>query len=625
MTNKTYPPLAAEFPAATEAVWRALVDGVLKGAPFERRLMPKTAEGLAYAPLLPRSREERVIAGARGTTPWAVHARLDDPDPARGNAILLEELQGGADAVSLFFDTGFAARGFGLPAPDVATLDAALAGVHLDLVAIRMETSPRHGRAAAEAFARLAKARRLPGETLRVDFGFSVFVYLALVGLEAAPFAEAMSGALRTMHDLQSQGFKGPFFRCDGRPFHDAGAGDAQELATIIAQAVSYIRAMDAAGIPAGEAAGLLGFTLAVDQDQFAGIAKLRALRLLWARVEALLGLPPRAIPIHAETSFRMLTKRDAEVNILRSTIAAFAAAAGGADSLAVLPFTQANGLPDAASRRLARNTSLILSAETNLHRVVDPAAGAGAIEAMTDTLAEAAWGFFREIEAERAGDLLGMPAALSSGMLAARIATTRAALMREISSRKWPITGTSEFPNLAETAPAVLAPASAMLPSGAFPAMRLAEPFEVLRDRADALAAAGKPPRVFLANLGTIAEFTPRAGFAKNAYEAGGIRAITNDGFAEEGGTDLVALTEAFKASGASIACLCGTDAAYAAEACDAAMALIASGAEAVHLAGKPGDLEAALRSAGVSDFLALGMDMPAFLAGVLGEAACG
>jgi methylmalonyl-CoA mutase len=607
--------LAAEFPASTEAEWRRVVDGVLKGVPFEKKLVAKSAEGIALAPLFARRADAAPIAGKRAASPWRSFARVDDPDLARANATLLGELENGADGIALFFASGYAARGFGLPAPTVEALDAALGGVHLDLVPVRMETSPHHGRAAAEAFAALAKARRLPGETLDVDFGFSVFIYLALTGGVPAGYREAMTGAIGSMRALQEQGFKGPFFRADGRLFHDAGAGEAQELALVLAQGVATLRALTEAGLSAAEAEAALGFTLALDQEQFAGLAKLRALRLLWARVQEVSGLAPRAVPIHAETSFRMMTRRDCEVNILRATIAAFAGAMGGADSLAVLPYTAALGLPDEAARRLARNTSLILSAESNLHRVIDPAAGAGVIEALTEAYAEAAWGFFREIEAERQGDLQGMPAALANGMIARRIADTRVLRQKAIATRKAPVTGTSEYPNLREKAPAVLAPAPAEVLHGAFPALRDASAFETLRDRADALAAAGKPPRVFLASLGSIADFTARAGFAKSAYEAGGIATIGNDGFVEAGGTDLVALTEAFKASGATVACICGSDAAYAESATDAAMALIASGAEAVHLAGRPGESEGALRAAGVSAFLALGMDLPAFL----------
>ncbi len=155
-----------------------------------------------------------------------------------------------------------------------------------------------------------------------------------------------------------------------------------------------------------------------------------------------------------------------------------------------------------------------------------------------------------------------------------------------------------------------------AALTAPPLPSLRLAEPFEALRDRAEALAAAGRRPAVFLATLGRAADFTARATFAKGFFEAGGLAAILGDGFAEpDGATDLIALTDAFKASGAALACLCSSDEVYAREATDAAMALAASGAAAVWLAGRPGEAEAALRAAGVAGFAFMGCDMLAAL----------
>jgi methylmalonyl-CoA mutase len=620
-------PLASEFPAQTEADWRRLVEGVLKGASYEKKLVAISPEGLRRDPISPRRVDAPMIAPSRGAEPWLTSTRVDDPDLARANATLLVELAEGANALSLVVSGNPAARGFGLPEASEAVFASVLAGVHIDLVPIRLEASPHAGRGAAKAISAYVKNQRLPASTMAVDFGLAPFHFLAETGSLEPSLEGAMTKGRDLVRLLQDQGFHGPFFRVDGRPFHDAGAGEAQELATLIAQAVSLLRGLDAAGIAPAEAASWLSFTLALDQEQFAGIAKIRALRLLWARVEAVLGLKPRAIPIHAETSFRMMTRRDTQVNMLRATIAALTGAIGGADSLSILPFTLANGLPDAAARRLARNTSLILAQESNLYRMVDASAGAGAVEALTDQMAELAWALFQQIEQERgalgAEPVTGFPAALVSGMLARHIAQTRTKWLRDIATRRWPITGTSEFPSLIEPEIQVHLPAPVMTSRSAFPAMRLAEPFEALRDQADALAASGHPPRVFLANLGRIADFTPRATFAKAAYEAGGIEALGNDGFADDQGTDLVAMTDAFKASGARLACIASTDMIYAEEAADAAIALLASGAQAVHLAGRPGEQEARLRASGITRFLSAGMDLPAFLADILAELA--
>ena len=185
------------------------------------------------------------------------------------------------------------------------------------------------------------------------------------------------------------------------RAYHEAGASEAQELAAVLATGVAYLRALEAHGHSLERARDALSFLLVADADEFLTVAKLRALRRLWARVEQACGLEPKPIRLHAETAWRMTTRRDPWVNMLRTTVAAFSAGIGGADAITVLPFTAALGLPDAFARRIARNTQLILLDESNLARVADPAAGAGGFEALTDALCEKAWALFQEIERE--------------------------------------------------------------------------------------------------------------------------------------------------------------------------------------------------------------------------------
>jgi methylmalonyl-CoA mutase len=343
-------------------------------------------------------------------------------------------------------------------------------------------------------------------------------------------------------------------------------------------------------------------------------MAKFRALRLLWARVEQACGLEPKPLFIAADTAWRMLTQRDAYVNMLRATIATFSAGLGGANSINVLPHTLALGLPDPFARRAARNTQLVLLEESNLAKVSDPAAGSGGIEALTQELCEAAWRLFQETE--KAG---GVFASLEQNLIQRKVAATRAAREANIARRKEVLTGASEFPNLGEAQVAVLvAKPVELAPYGeakfkfdALPPMRLAVPFERLRDRSDEiLKTQGARPKVFFANLGTSAEFTARATFAKSFFEAGGIEAIETAGFA-----DPAALAKAFKASRAALACLCSSDKVYAAQAAAAAKALQDAGARHIYLAGRPGEKEAALRTGGVNDFIFAGGDAVATL----------
>jgi methylmalonyl-CoA mutase len=245
---------------------------------------------------------------------------------------------------------------------------------------------------------------------------------------------------------------------------------------------------------------------------------------------------------------------------------------------------------------------------------VSDPAAGSGGIEALTQQLCEAGWTLFQEIE--KAG---GAFAALEQNLIQSRVAATRTMRERDILSRNKVLTGATEFPNLHEARVAVLEAEPIVLPPygeaklsfNALSPMRLAVPFERLRDRSDRiLKEQGGRPKIFLANLGTPADFTERASFAKSFFEIGGIEAIDTDGF-----TDAAALAPAFRSSGAALACLCSRDKIYAEHAVIAAQALQAAGAKHIYIAGRPGEHEAAFRSAGVQEFVFAGADVVAVL----------
>ncbi|MEU0065009.1 methylmalonyl-CoA mutase family protein, partial [Streptomyces albidoflavus] len=364
----------------------------------------------------------------------------------------------------------------------------------------------------------------------------------------------------------------------DALPFHEAGGSAAQELGASLATGLAYVRELTAAGLTLAEAFGQIAFRYAAVADQFLTIAKLRAARRVWARVAEVCGVPEAgAQRQHAVTSPVMMTRRDPWVNMLRTTVAALGAGVGGADAVTVLPFDQELGVPDAFARRIARNTSTILIEESHLARVTDPAGGSYYVESLTDQVAEAAWAFFQEIE--RAG---GQAKALRAGLVGERLAATWAERSAKLARRKEPVTGVSEFPNLAEKLPE-RTPAP-VPPAGGLPRVRRDEAFEALRARSDThLAATGSRPKVFLAALGPAAAHTARVTFAANLFQAGGIEPV-HDPVTVTAET----VAEAFAASGASVACLCSSDALYAEEAEPVAAALKAAGAGQVLLAGK-------------------------------------
>jgi methylmalonyl-CoA mutase len=604
-------PLAAEFPPTAEAEWRKLVDAALKGASFDKRLTSQTYDGLRIEPLYPRAAKASVVAGRTPGAAWIVMQRIDHPDPAAANAQALQDLENGATGLTLVFAGSLNANGYGLDASP-ETLARVLDGVELDAgITIDFNLSAAT-RSAVQHFAALVKARKLAPASVDMRASINPIGGFAASGASPKPWSELSKIFATNVRNLAEQGFRGPFVVADGRIIHNAGGSEAQELAFSIASAVEYLRALEAGGVPLDAARGMIYFRLAADADEFLNLAKFRAMRKLWARVEAACGLAPKPAVVAAETAWRMMTKRDPYVNMLRTTIAVTAAGLGGADNIAALPHTVAIGLPDAFARRVARNTQLILLEESNLAKVADPAAGSGAIEDLTNKLCAAAWSQFQAIDA--AG---GAWAALESGLIQREVAAVRAERQKAAARRKDAITGTSDYPDLNEKAASVLdvAPVAAPKESGAtvtiepLPSIRLAEPFEALRDASDRLLAkSGARPKVFLANLGKLSEFTARAMFAKNFYEAGGIEA-KSETMSNEGFKDLAEMVAAFKASGARLACLCSSDKVYAAQAAEAAKALTAAGA-IVHLADRGGESEANWRQAGVKSFVFVGCD---------------
>lgn len=436
------------FTVRSEADWRALAEKALAGAGLDT-LTAHTDDGIAYGPLYSRRTPATPIATR--STGWIIAQRLDDPDPARGAAQALVDLEAGAEALAICFEGAGAARSFGLPATEEA-LAAALHGVMLDIVHLRIEPHPQ-GAAMLAALTRLAAGQGLAPAALSLDAGIDVIGPLAFAGRFPDDDAKLRADCGALAVSRAAEGFAGRMVEADGRIYHDAGASEAQELGATLSTAVYHLRALADAGLPVAQAADAIGFTLAADQQQFLVTAKLRALRLLWRRVLQLSGLEsPAPTRLHVETSYRMMAARDPHANILRTTIAAFAAATGGADSLSVLPFTAANGLPEDRARRLARNTQLILREESGLGRVADPAAGSGGIEALTDAMAEAGWQEFRQIEAGG-----GIFQSLKAGRLQARIAATRHARDADIAAGRRPIVGVTLYPLGEERAPPVL------------------------------------------------------------------------------------------------------------------------------------------------------------------------
>ncbi|MFG3619887.1 methylmalonyl-CoA mutase family protein [Nocardia sp. NPDC047654] len=603
-------------PVPEYAAWRKGVAGVLAKARRvdvgelpeqpERLLDETTYDGLTVAPLYTR-RDELPEQPLPGTFPfvrgrdatrdvhrgWFVSAQFAQRDAAAANREILAALENGISAIWL----GVGERG--VPAAELPT---ALNGLLFELAPLTMDAGGDVADAADQVFAVLDGYAAPAREDIRVCLGAapltSRFADLPDTGLaEAVALAGRAAGRPETVRAIT----------VDGTVFHDAGASDAQELGAAVAAGLAYLRALTES-VDIADALEQMEFRFAATDDQFATIAKFRAARRLWARVAQVCGAPDfGGAPQHAVTSAAMMSRRDPWVNMLRTTLAAFGAGIGGADTVTVLPFDSALppgelGVSKSFADRMARNTQLLLLEESHLGHVLDPGAGSWYVEDLTAALAAKAWEFLQEIEA--AGGYL---AALESGMLAERVAATKDARDADVAHRKTAVTGVNEFPNLAEQP----------LSEAARQAGRVARygaAFEQLRDRSDAyLAEHGVRPQALLVPLGSVAEHNVRVTFIANLLASGGIESINPGPLAVDG--IAAAATEA----GAPIAVLCGSDTRYGSEAGAAVEQLRAAGVGTVLLAGSAktvADLDDAQRPDG---FLAARIDAVAALSGLL------
>ena len=601
--------LTAGFAPADEAMWRALVDKTLNGAPFEKRLVSKTYDGIEIQPLYTAANTAPPLADALrphgvfdAERAWDIRAAVDHPDPAEANRLLMADLEGGASSLLLRIDPS---GRDGVAIASKADLQETLDGVLFDLAPVALDAG-FFGPLAAHWLHEFAASNTLkPHLHLHLD-PFGAF---AQAGQSPGPIqahvAEAAKAALA--FDAKTS------FLASGQVVHEAGGTDAQEIAVMAACGLAYVKAATDAGMDMEKAVQSIALGLAADADYFAAIAKFRAARMVWASITAALGRPTKVI-IEARSSRRMLSTLDPWVNMLRLTSAAFGASIGGADAIVLDAFTQPLGRPTPFARRQTRNIQLVLMEEAYLGRVADPAGGAWFVETLANNIARSAWICFQAIEKHG-----GIVSALTSNFIADQVSEAREARTEDVAKRKSGLVGVSEFPNLTETAVEIdgvdplrfAKPAPVFAPAGADSACpplapwRASEMFEALRAQAGAMA---PPPAAMLVTLGAPRDYTARVGFARNALAAGGIAAEPGE-------------LESYDAAKTPIAVICGADAGYAENGAEAARALKAGGAHLVYLAGRAGALEAELSSAGVDGFLFAGADIRATLAGILAQ----
>lgn len=579
-----------------------------------KRLIKTTYDGVEVRPLYTRA-DESGEAPAPGQFPFTRGAKVTDDnndgwgvretfgrqyagedalDPKVVNETLLTALENGTTDLRLDF-TG------SLSAEDVPAL---FSNVYVDLAPIAIHAGKDLGAVVEAVDGYVASAAPANPDNVAIEYGAAPLTS-AFAGIDDVSLEEAI--ALATKAAKQRGDVRA--LLVDGVALSNLGASNIQEIGYSLAAGVAYLRALTEAGLSVEEALGQISFRFAATDDQFDTIAKFRAARTLWARVAEVLGAPEAGrVPMHAVTAPVMFSQRDPWVNMLRVTVAAFAAGVGGATSVEVLPFDYAieGGQPNVSQTfktRIARNTNLLLIEESHLGYVADPAGGSYFIEELTTELCDKAWEIFTK--AEGAGGF-----AEHQSEIQAALDATWEARRADISHRRTKVTAINEFPNLLE---APLAPESRGTNDKV---RRWASDFEALRNRSDDfLAENGRRPLIGMLPLGPLAKHNIRTGFTSNLLASGGIE-VVNPGQVVPGEQTFA---EAVKAS--PIVVLCAADGEYAASGAAAVEAARAAGAKEVLVAGSEKSFADAEEGARPDGYLNMNIDAVAELSRLLNE----
>ena len=575
MTQETNLSLGNDFPDADKADWLKAVEKALRGAAYETLQsrhnglnreplytnetvdLPEATQGMpGYAPFLRGS-----TALTNSFLPWHIASRFTPGRKGNANEDVLTDLEGGVSAILLECR---------LDTVTPKQLDALLEGVDLNI-------APLFLRAGEDAITLATHLVNKTSEDAALYLDLDPVGHAALSGktdddIETIfPGISALVAQTKSAKNIR-------LMTANGVPYHNAGADAITELAAIISTTTHYMRYLEKSGFELTDLLNRLTLTVSADTDFFGTIAKLRALRLLWGNICAALGEKEIAAPfIHAEGSERYFSLADPWVNMLRATMSTLAAGIGGANVVTSLPCTSIAESDNLLTRRVARNTQVILQEESHIGQVMDPAGGSWYVESLSESLAADSWALFQNIE--KAG---GITSVEGMAIITKLIEANRGAETKDVAKRKMSVLGAGDFANLEE---ALLKPRppygstnGTAYGTGALQETRPAAAFEQLR-----FAAENKKPKIYLAVLGEPAEYTARSNFATNLFAAGGIESHLGCG-----GNNINAIIEDFTSEGFSVAVICGTDTAYQEQADTLAQGLVDAGCAHVWLAGK-------------------------------------
>ncbi len=591
--------LASDFNAVSDDEWRSLVEKSLRGKVFDKVMTSETYDGLLLQALYTRENSEVGVRPDVRQGDWGIAVPHWNPDVSASHAAIIEDLERGANSIAVRIEAG------AFPGIKYTDLKALFEDVYLNMVSFTLIPGEEFA-ASSQSMLELLTERNYDPSDIQGCLGAEPLSTLAQTGRLLTSAEDAVAEAVAIAQKVSETYPDLATFMVDGGLYHLGGATEAQELGLMLTTGVHYLRAMEAAGIDIEVAARQIHFSLVADVDIYMTVAKFRAARLLWGQILESCGVTGAPMQLSGVSSLRMISVRDPWVNILRGTAACFAAGVGGADTICVLPHDTMLGMSSAKARRIARNIQIVLQEESGLSGVMDPAAGAYSFETITQDLAGTAWKYFQRIEAKG-----GILSALRHGLVQQDMIESWSVRQLNIATRRDAITGVSEFPDIHEKAIEDVGPmpdvAVALKSAGEIvqPILfhRLAESFEAFRSLSEGLVENGIKPSIFLANMGVAADYTARATFAKNLFEAGGIEALPSDG-----GIDIAEIVVAYINSGSKLAVLCGSDALYE-EYGEALVSSLVKVDAKVLVAGKPANLEV-LKEAGLFGAVYMGVN---------------
>lgn len=685
--------LLNEFPASTPEEWRTAAEKLLKGAPFDKVMTRQTPEGIRLEPIFRKEVLEQLPASGtqpgfdgylRGTSAagytekaWEIAQELPYGTPSEFNAAARADLMRGQNALNVILDIA-TLKGLdpdsakagevgacGLSLACLKDIQAAFEEIIPDAISFHIRTGCSGLSVGALFFAWL-ESKGVDLSTVKGSLGMDPIAVQAAAGLLPTSLGELLDeqAVLAAFCAKSAPGIKS--VGVSTLPYHQAGGSSVEELGIALASGAAYLTELTERGLSVDDAAKQIRFSFAIGPNFFMEIAKLRAARVLWAQVVAGFGGSAEAqkITMHARTGLYNKTKKDPYVNMLRTTTEALSGVIGGVDSLCVGNFDEVTRLPDTFSRRISRNTQIILQEECELTAVVDPAGGSWAVEWLTNEISEKSWAFFQEIEKQG-----GVIPALENGFIFDSIAKTAKDVDNKLNQRRVSLVGTNVYPNLEEkplddtsidytairdqrareiaaarmeldenadaavmsalgkllevdrdalmpalveaiSAGATIGEVTKTIRASAEPAeairpliaTRLAAKYEAMRDASVKFAEkTGEFPKIFLCNLGPLRRHKLRADFIKGFFQSGGFEVISPKGF-ETPEEAVKALTE----SGACITVVCATDDDYAEKFANYATAIKQALPDTrVLLAGFPGDKEDEYRAAGMDDFV--------------------